>query len=78
MTRRESHLPFSRMSLKIRTGDSVAQMEPLIRPKERAAGITLQIERELARVKERDHGCWDDLVEVGSPIIFTRTSSHFS
>jgi hypothetical protein len=39
-------------------------MEPLIRPKERAAAIALQIERELARVKDRDHGCWDDQVEV--------------
>jgi hypothetical protein len=54
----------SRMSLKIRTADSAAQMEPLIRPKERAAAIALQIERELARVKDRDHGCWDDQVEV--------------
>lgn len=52
------------MNLKIRTNEAAAQMEPLIRPKERAAAIALQIDRELARIKERDHGCWDDQVEV--------------
>jgi hypothetical protein len=66
------------MSLKIRTGDAIAQMEPMIRPKERAAGIASQIERELARVKDRDHGCWDDLVEVNFPSIVFGSSSYFS
>ena len=53
------------MSLKLRTAEATPQLEPLVRPKERAAAILQQIDRDLAKVKERDHGCWDDQVEVG-------------
>lgn len=53
------------MSLKLRTTEATPQLEPLVRPKERAAAILQQIDRDLAKVKERDHGCWDDQVEVG-------------
>lgn len=54
------------MSLKLRTMEATPQLEPLVRPKERAAAILQQIDRDLAKVKERDHGCWDDQVEVRS------------
>lgn len=53
------------MSLRLRTAEATPQLEPLVRPKERAAAILQQIDRDLAKVKERDHGCWDDQVEVG-------------
>jgi hypothetical protein len=52
------------MSLKLRTAETTPQLEPLVRPKERAAAILQQIDRDLAKVKDRDHGCWDDQVEV--------------
>ena len=55
------------MSLKLRTTETTPQLEPLVRPKERAAAILQQIDRDLAKVKERDHGCWDDQVEVSPP-----------
>lgn len=54
------------MSVKSRTAEATPQLEPLVRPKERAAAILQQIDRDLAKVKERDHGCWDDQVEVNS------------
>lgn len=53
----------TRMSLKLRTAEATPQLEPLVQPRERAAVILQQIERDLAKVKERDHGCWDDQVE---------------
>jgi hypothetical protein len=54
------------MSLKLRTAETTPQLEPLVRPKARAADILQQIDRDLAKVKERDHGFWDDQVEVGA------------
>ena len=37
-----------------------------IRPKERAARIQSLIEKEMARIKERDHH-WEDGIEVSPP-----------
>ena len=62
------------MSLKLRTAETTPQLELLVRPKERAAAILQQIERNLVKVKERDHGCWDDQVEVGSAPFPTNSS----
>jgi len=49
------------------TTETPPQLEPLVRPKEHATVIPQQIDRDLAKVKERDHGCWDDQVEVSWP-----------
>lgn len=57
------------MSLKLRTAEATPQLEPLVQPRERAAAILQQIERDLAKVKERDHGCWDDQVEVSPTLL---------
>ena len=54
------------MSLKLRTSEATPQLEPLVRPKECAAAILQQINHDLAKVKERDYGCWDNQVEVSS------------
>lgn len=54
------------MGLKLRTAEATPHLELLVRPKEHAAANLLQIDCELAKVKERDHGCWDDQVEVSS------------
>ena len=56
------------MSLKLRTAEATPQLEPLVRPRERATTILQQIDHDLAKVKERDHGCWDDQVEVSSAL----------
>lgn len=66
------------MSLKLRTTEATPQLEPLVRPKERAATILQQIDRDLAKVKERDHGCWDDQVEVSSALFLRKLSDTHS
>ena len=52
------------MSLKLRTSEATPQLEPLFRPRERAASIPQQIECDLEKVKDRDRGSWDDQAEV--------------
>ena len=37
--------------------------DTVVRPKERAAAILAQVDREMARIKERDHH-WEDGMEV--------------
>jgi len=56
------------MSLKLRTNEATPQVEPVVRPKECAAAILQQINSNLAKVKERNHGCWDNQVEVSSAL----------
>ena len=42
---------------------SSAHHDAVVRPKERAATIIAQVDREMARIKERDHH-WEDGIEV--------------
>ena len=56
------------MGLKSRTNKATPQVGLIVRPKEHAAAILQQIDCDLAKVKERDHGCWDDQVEVSSAL----------
>ncbi|KAI0944834.1 hypothetical protein AcW1_001669 [Taiwanofungus camphoratus] len=57
-----------RIPLRLRTRDNgelaspVAHAEPTIRPKERLAQIQSQIEQEMARRREKDHG-WEDAID---------------
>ena len=62
------------MSLKLRTAKTTPQLGPLVRPKGRAATILQQIAHDLVKVKERDHGCWDNQVKVGSVPFPTKSS----
>lgn len=41
----------------------VSHHDTVVRPKERAAAILAQVDREMARIKERDHH-WEDGMEV--------------
>ena len=42
---------------------SSAHHDAVVRPKERAATILAQVDREMVRIKERDHH-WEDGIEV--------------
>lgn len=41
----------------------ISHHDAVVRPKERAAAILAQVDREMARIKERDHH-WEDGMEV--------------
>jgi enhancer of polycomb-like protein len=60
----------SRLPLKIRSRDNNGELvsptphhDAVVRPKERNAAIVAQIDREIARIKDRDHH-WEDGAEV--------------
>ena len=40
-----------------------AHLDAVVRPRERAATILAQVDREMNRIKERDHH-WEDGIEV--------------
>jgi len=61
----KSHNPGDLMSLGL-------HHDTIVRPKERAAAILAQVDREMARIKERDHH-WEDGIEVSH----LRTSTLF-
>jgi enhancer of polycomb-like protein len=44
----------------------VSHHDAIVRPRERAAAILAQVDREMARIKERDHH-WEDGMEVSCP-----------
>ena len=53
------------------TGDLVSpgpHHDAVVRPKERAAAILAQVDREMARIKDRDHH-WEDGIEVSRLIL---------
>jgi hypothetical protein len=62
-------VPFSRIGVKLKPRDNGDLVSPgphhdmVVRPKERAAAILAQVDREMARIKERDHH-WEDGIEV--------------
>ena len=64
-----TYVPFSRMGVKLRPRDNgdlvspVPHHDSVVRPKERAAAILAQVDREMVRIKERDHH-WEDGIEV--------------
>ena len=60
------------MGLELRTAEATSQLEPLVRPKERAAAIFQRFGCSLAKAKERDRGCWDDQVEVSSAFLLLK------
>jgi enhancer of polycomb-like protein len=49
--------------------------DAVVRPKERAAAILAQVDREIARIKERDHH-WEDGMEVSCLSTATFGSTH--
>ena len=49
--------------------------EAIVRPKERAAAILAQVDREMARIRERDHH-WEDGMEVSCFLIAFPISTH--
>ena len=53
----------------------VSHHDTVVRPKERAAAILAQVEREMARIKERDHH-WEDGMEVSCLPSATPGSTH--
>jgi enhancer of polycomb-like protein len=61
--------PCRRIGVKLKSRDNGDLMSPIshhdtvVRPKERAAAILAQVDREMARIKERDHH-WEDGMEV--------------
>jgi hypothetical protein len=72
---------FSRIGVKLKardnTGDLVSPgpLHDVVRPKERAATILAQVDREMARIKERDHH-WEDGIEVSRLRATTIVSTH--
>jgi hypothetical protein len=52
----------------------VSHHDTVVRPKERAAAILAQVDREMARIKERDHH-WEDGMEVSCLHFITRVST---
>ena len=63
-----AYVPFSRIGVKLKSRDngdlaSPGSHDTVVRPKERAAAILAQVDREMARIKERDHH-WEDGIEV--------------
>lgn len=67
--------------VKLKTRDNGDLMSPVshhdtvVRPKERAAAILAQVDREMARIKERDHH-WEDGMEVSCLLTATLGSTH--
>src|SRR6266852_3693810 len=53
----------------------ISQHDAVVRPKERAAAILAQVDREMARIKERDHN-WEDGMEVSCLTSTTLGSTH--
>ena len=62
-------MPFSRIGVKLKSRDNGDLMstglhhDMVVRPKERAAAILAQVDREMVRIKERDQH-WEDGIEV--------------
>ena len=62
--------PCRRIGVKLKARDNngdlmspISHHDAVVRPKERAAAILAQVDREMARIKERDHH-WEDGMEV--------------
>lgn len=53
----------------------ISHHDAVVRPKERAAAILAQVDREMARIKERDHH-WEDGMEVSRLYAATPVSTH--
>ena len=53
----------------------ISHHDTVVRPKERAAAILAQVDREMARIKERDHH-WEDGMEVSCLPIAILGSTH--
>ncbi|KAF9780657.1 hypothetical protein BJ322DRAFT_1112658 [Thelephora terrestris] len=67
-----------RMGLKLRTAEATPHLELLVRPKEHAAASLQQIDCDVAKLKEKGHGCWDDQVEAPLQSQFTLLSQRHS
>jgi len=73
---------FSRGGVKLKprdhTGDLVSpgpHYDAVVRPKERTAAILAQVDREMTRIKDRDHH-WEDGIEVSHLRTTTVISTH--
>jgi enhancer of polycomb-like protein len=70
------------MGVKLRARDNGDLVSPgphhdsVVRPKERAAAILAQVDREMVRIKERDHH-WEDGIEV-SRLMRHHPSTHLT
>ena len=74
-------MPFSRIGVKLKSRDNGDLVSPglhhdmVVRPKERAAAILAQVDREMVRLKERDHH-WEDGIEVSRFASYHLLSAH--
>ncbi|KAI0280469.1 hypothetical protein BGY98DRAFT_1095464 [Russula aff. rugulosa BPL654] len=68
------------VKLKSRDNDlmsPISHHDTVVRPKERAAAILAQVDREMARIKERDHHWEDGMENAYQPPPVTQAQRHF-